>query len=68
MERFFPTDDFDGFVEIKECPKCQVFTTFLRLKKFRKDAILDLEEEEFYRCMQCLTLFEPELKEIKGEE
>jgi len=53
----------EHYLDIKACPICKANTTLLKVKM---EPVTDLvTEKSRYRCMNCLTLFEVDLKEVR---
>ena len=51
--------------ELRHCPKCNMATTLVHFVVLRKDEAGDVHEDDYRRCLMCLTLFTLELEEAK---
>jgi|GEM_PF-6346241 len=66
MVELITTDLVEDIVEMRHCPKCNMRTTLLHFTTTRKDKN-DIKEDDYHRCLKCLTLFQLELREVKDD-
>jgi hypothetical protein len=64
MEHFSTTDSLQDAIELRECPECGRITSFIYFKTYRKDASPE-DEQEFYRCMKCLKVYQLKFEEVE---
>lgn len=66
MVDLITNDLTQDILEIRRCPRCEMTTTFIHIVSWDKDEHGDIKELDFHRCLQCLTLFTVELKEVEN--